>query len=203
MKGNIKNIVLMGVVILFCFLPLFSICPFEFPLSHIDDYFVLWLKLLAYFIAAGIVGYSLRKVSDRRLCVGYITIAVLYIVAFVMMGMLSIEIPILGSFMDTYGVELGLIFLLSLLVMLGYASIDKLVKHLSGGERDFNLERCFLIMAGVPIIVWRIDYWVDGIDGFMAYNIVTLLVARKFAIVISGLVAGRMLANILGKPNED
>ena len=121
MKGNIKNIVLMGVVILFCFFPLFSICPFEFPLSHIDDYFVLWLKLLAYFIAAGIVGYSLRKVSDRRLCVGYITIVVLYIVAFVMMGMLSIEISILGSFMDIYGVELGLIFLLSLLVMLGYA----------------------------------------------------------------------------------
>ena len=51
-------------------------------------------------------------------------------------------------------------------------------------------------MAGVPIIVWRIDYWVNGIDGFMAYNIVTLYVARTFGIVISGLVAGTRLGGI-------
>ena len=195
MKGNIKNIVLMGVVILFCFLPRFSICPFEFPLSHIDDYFVLWLKLIAYFIAAGIVGYSLSKVSDRRLCVGYITIAVLYIVAFVMMGMLSIEISILGSFMDTYGVELWLICLLSLLVMLGYAGIDKLVTQLSGREWNFNLSRCFIVMSVVPVILWHINYWVNGFDGFVVCNFVTLYVARVFGVFISGLVAGRMLGD--------
>lgn len=196
MKRNIKNIVLMGVVILFCFFPLFSICPFEFPLSHIDDYFVLWLKLLAFFIAAGIVGYSLRKVTDRKLCVGYIAIVVLYIMAIVVMALLPVEISS-GSFIDTYyGVELWMIFLLSLLVMLGYACIDKLVKLLSGREWNFNLGRCFLVMAGVPVILWHIDYWVNGIDGFMAYNIVMLHVARKFGIVISGLVAGRMMEGI-------
>lgn len=126
---------------------------------------------------------------------GYIAVTVLYIVAIVVMGMLPVKISS-GIFIDTYyGVELGLIFLLSLLVMLGYACIDKLVKHLSGREWNFNLGRCFLVMAGVPIITWHIDYWVNGIDGFMAYNIVTLHVARKFGIVISGLVAGRVMGD--------
>lgn len=195
MKRKTDDIILMGVVILFCFFPLFSICPFEFPLSHIDDYFVLWLKLLAYFAAGGIVGYSLRKVTDRKLRVGYIAIVVLYIMAIVVMALLPVEISS-GSFIDTYyGVELWMIFLLSLLVMLGYACIDKLVKLLSGREWNFNLGRCFLVMAGVPVILWHIDYWVNGIDGFMAYNIVTLHVARKFGIVISGLVAGRLLGD--------
>ena len=53
-----------------------------------------------------------------------------------------------------------------------------------------------LLSPSFPIIVWHTDYWVNGIDGFMAYNIVTLHVARKFGIVISGLVAGRMLEGI-------
>lgn len=203
MKRKTNDIILMGVVVLFCFLPVFSICPFNLSGAKIAQYFVMWLKLLAYFAAGGIVGYSLRKVTDRKLRVGYIAIVVLYIMAIVVMALLPVEISS-GSFIDTYyGVELWMIFLLSLLVMLGYASIDKLVKHLSGREWNFNLDRCFLVMAGVPVILWHIDYWVNGIDGFMAYNMVTLHVARKFGIVISGLVAGRMMANTLRNPDED
>ena len=72
----------------------------------------------------------------------------------------------------------------------------EIIWELSGREWNFNLVRCFLVMAGVPVILWHIDYWVNGIDGFMAYNIVTLLVARKFGIVISGLVAGTRLGGI-------
>ena len=196
MKEGAKDIVLMGVVVMFCFLPVLTIYPFNLPGANIAQYFVMWLKLLAYFAVGGIVGYILRKVADRKLCIGYIAVMALYIMAIVVMALLPVEISS-GSFIDTYyGVELGLIFLLSLLVMLGYACIDKLVKHLSGREWNFNLGRCFLVMAGVPIITWHIDYWVNGIDGFMAYNIVTLHVARKFGIVISGLVAGRMMGGI-------
>ena len=139
MKRKTNDIILMGVVVLFCTLPVFSICPFNLSGAKIAQYFVMWLKLLAYFAAGGIVGYSLRKVTDRKLRVGYIAIVVLYIMAIVVMALLPVEISS-GSFIDTYyGVELGLIFLLSLLVMLGYACIDKLVKHLSGREWNFNL----------------------------------------------------------------
>ena len=53
-----------------------------------------------------------------------------------------------------------------------------------------------LLFPSFPIIVWHIDYWVNGIDGFVSCNVVTLLVARKFGIVISGLVAGRMMEGI-------
>lgn len=195
MKGKTKDLVLMGVVVLFCFLPVFSLHPFNLSGAQIDQYFGLWLKLLAYFAIGGIVGYGLRKVTDRKLCIGYIAVMVLYIMAIVVMALLPVEISS-GSFIDTYyGVELGMIFLVSLLVMLGYASIDKLVKHLSGREWNFNLVRCFLVMAGVPVILWHIDYWVNGIDGFVSCNVVTLLVARKFGIVISGLVAGRLLGD--------
>jgi hypothetical protein len=196
MKRKTDDIILMGVIVLFCSLPVFSICPFNLPGANIAQYFVMWLKLLAYFAVGGIVGYILRKVADRKLCIGYIAVMVLYIMAIVVMALLPVEISS-GSFIDTYyGVELWMIFLLSLLVMLGYACIDKLVKLLSGREWNFNLGRCFLVMAGVPITLWNIDYWVNGIDGIMAYNIVTLHVARKFGIVISGLVAGRMMEGI-------
>ena len=196
MKGKTKDLVLMGVVVLFCFLPVFTICPLNLIGASINQYFGMWLKLLAYFAVGGIVGYILRKVADRKLSIGYIVIMLLYIMTMVVMALLPVEISS-GSFIDTYyGVELGLIFLLSLLVMLGYASIDKLVKHLSGREWNFNLGRCFLVMAGVPVILWHIDYWVNGIDGFVSCNVVTLLVARKFGIVISGLVAGRRLGGI-------
>lgn len=195
MKGKTKDIVLMGVVVLFCFLPVFSICPFNLTGAKITQYFGLWLKLLVYFVAGGIVGYSLRNATDRKLGVGYIAVALLFILAIVVMALLPNEI-LFDSFIDDYGVELGLIFLVSLFVMLGYAGIDKLGKHLSGGEWNFNVERCFLVMTGVPIIVWHIDYWVNGIDGFVSCNVVTLLVARKFGIVISGLVAGRRLGGI-------
>lgn len=193
MKGKTKDIVLMGVVVLFCVLPVFSICPFSLTGANIARYSVLWLKLLAYFVAGGIVGYSLRNALDRKLCIGYIAVTVLYIMAIVVMAMLPVEISS-ASLIDTYySVELGMIFLLSLLVMLVYAGIGKLVKHLLGREWGFNLSRCFLVMAGIPIIVWHIDYWVNGIDGFCANNIVTLLVARIFGVVISGLLVGRML----------
>lgn len=195
MKRKTKDIVLMGVVVLFCFLPVFSICPFNLTGENIARYFGMWLKLLAYFVAGGIVGYSLRNATDRKLCNGYIAVIVLYIMAIVVMALLPVEISS-GSFIDTYySVEMCLIFLVSLLVILGYAGMDKLVKHLSKKVLEFNLSRCFLVMAGVPIIVWHIDYWVNGIDGFVAYNIVTLLVARNFGVVISGLVAGRMMGD--------
>ena len=196
MKWKAKDLVLMGVVVLFCFLPVFSICPFILSGAKIAQYFGLWLKLLVYFAVGGIVGHGLRNVTYRKLLMGYIAVTVLYMVAIVVMGMLPVEISS-GTFIDTYySVEIGLIFLVSLLVILGYAGIDKLVKHLSGGEWNFNVERCFLVMAGVPIIVWHIDYWVNGIDGFVSCNVVTLLVARKFGIVISGLVAGTRLGGI-------
>ena len=53
-----------------------------------------------------------------------------------------------------------------------------------------------LLSSSFPIIVWYTDYWVNGIDGFVSCNVVTLLVARKFGIVISGLVAGTRLGGI-------
>ena len=52
-----------------------------------------------------------------------------------------------------------------------------------------------LLSPSFPIIVWYTDYWVNGIDGFVSCYVVTLLVARKFGIVISGLVAGRLLGD--------
>ena len=190
-----KDLVLMGVVVLFCSLPVFTICPFNLIGANINHYFGLWLKLLAYFVAGGIAGYCLRNATHRKICVGYIAVTVLYIIAMFVLALLPVEISS-SSFIDTYySVELVLIFLASLLVILGYAGIDKLVKYLSGRKWDFNLSRCFLVMAGVPIIVWHIDYWVNGVDGFVAYNIVTLLVARNYGVVISGLVAGRMMGD--------
>lgn len=195
MKWKAKDLVLMGVVVLFCFFPVFSLHPFNLSGAQIDQYFGLWLKLLVYFAVGGIVGYGLRNVTYRKFLMGYIAVTVLYMVAIVVMGMLPVEISS-GTFIDTYySVEIGLIFLVSLLVILGYAGIDNLVKHLSGGEWNFNVERCSLVMAGVPIIVWHTDYWVNGIDGFVSCNVVTLLVARKFGIVITGLVAGRLLGD--------
>ena len=127
MKGKIKDIVLMGVVMLFCFLPVFSICPFNLPGANVARYFRLWLKLLAYFAASGIVGYILRNATDRKLRVGYIAVTVLCILAYVMIGMLPVERFPFVSYLDTYGSEECAIFFVSLLVMLGYAGIDKWV----------------------------------------------------------------------------
>ena len=92
MKWKAKDLVLMGVVVLFCFLPVFSICPFILSGAKIAQYFGLWLKLLVYFAVGGIVGYGLRNVTYRKFLMGYIAVTVLYMVAIVVMGMLPVEI---------------------------------------------------------------------------------------------------------------